>query len=395
MLGDFLAALIYIYIVWIVGRTIIFAMKSIRRDAEIRWLAFAIGFAALTVLTTFLYFTCHFTVEAVRVVWGMIGALSTGVLVWKKQVGLSEMKVPAMVLGVFCILLVPGILGRDQYYVYRGNCTDQQTYMEEMVALSSHGISWYESRTMDEISIESDVLWRGYKWAVGDRPSAGLMMAMLCRTGKGEVFWVAYLYRMFVQAMIAASLIYLFRVAVGTERLEKRWQKALAGVAAILYVIGFWGQIQYDIDAVSQMSSVAVLTALTAMFLKYLTGILEKEEFFDKSKYLLLFLLAAAALMLYLESALVHGAVYLVTGIVMVFWDRRKMKAKEMLRLAGVPLGAFLMLIVTNYRILSFLIAQIETSVSEGRQAWASYFNAWWSGKHGIAPGGLCSLSAD
>lgn len=388
MVGDFLFALIYIYVVWSVGQVIIFAMKPTRQNEGIEWLAFAIGFSFLTVLTTFLYFTCRLPVEVIRGIWGIFGGLSTALLIWKRQIHLINIKVPAMVLGLYLFLLIPGILGKDQYYVYRGNCTDQQTYMEETVALSSHGISWYESRTMEEIAIESDVLLRGYDWAIKDRPSAGLMIAVLCRTGKGEVYWVEYLYRMFVQAMIAASLIYLFRVLAGEDGIEKKWHRVIVGIAAVFYCIGFWGQIQYDIDAVSQMSSIAVLAALTAVFLRCLLNIL-KDEPFEKSEYFLLILLASGGLMLYLESAVVHGALYLVTGIVMVLWERRRLKLREVLQLTGIPLSALLILIIANYRILGFFLTQIETSVSEGRQDWASYFNAWWLGKHGTAAEGF------
>lgn len=388
MAGDFVCALIYIYIVWCVGQWIISMIKSPEEDSEIRWLSFSAGFSGLTLLTTFLYFVCRFPVEIIRGIWSVLGIISTVMLVRKGRIGWKEIRVFGIVLVLFLFLLIPGIVGKDQYYVYRGNCTDQQTYIEETVALSSHGISWYESRSMEEIALESDVLQRGYKWAVKDRPSAGLMIAVLCRTGEGEIFWVEYLYRMFVQAMIAASLMYLFHVASEFEGQGWKGQRIVWMIAAILYCIGFWGQIQYDIDAVSQMSSIAVLVALTAVFLLYLKNMLENLSF-DKNVYFLMILYASAGLALYLESALVHGALYLVTGVAMVIWERRRVKGKEILQLTGIPAAALAILLLSNYRIAGFLMAQVRTSVSGSRQSWASYFNTWWSGKYGIAQDGF------
>lgn len=384
MAGDFVYALIYIYIVWCVGQWIISMLKPLEKDVEVRWLSFTAGFSALTLLTTFLYFVCRFPVEIIRGIWSVLGIISMIMLILKRRIGWREIQVFGIVLVLFIFLLIPGIVGKDQYYVYRGNCTDQQTYIEETVALSSHGISWYESHSMEEIALESDVLQRGYEWAVKDRPSAGLMIAVLCRTGEGEIFWVEYLYRMFVQAMIAASLMYLFHVVSEFFCQGQKWQRLAWMIVAALYCIGFWGQIQYDIDAVSQMSSIAVLVALTAVFLLFLQGVLENLSF-DKNVYFLMILFASAGLALYLESALVHGALYFATGVIMVTRERRKLKGREILQLAAIPAAALAILILSNYRIVGFLMTQVKTSVSGARQSWASYFNAWWSGKYGIA----------
>ena len=115
-----------------------------------------------------------------------------------------------------------------------------------------HPIGWYESRTEAQIGEVSDVLWRGYRWMLKDRPSAGLMIALLRWNSRGEIYWVVYLFRMFVQAMILPSLFFLLQVTV-QKRAGKQWLRNVLGiVAAALYCVGFWGQIQYDIDAVSQ-----------------------------------------------------------------------------------------------------------------------------------------------
>lgn len=387
MAGDFLVALIYLYIVWCVGEGILFVLGLLKKEKHIEWLAFAAGFSVLTLLSTFLYFVCGLPVEGIRAVWLVSGFLITLLFVCKKIVGLRSFQVFGLTAALFFVLLIPGILGKDQYYVYRGNCTDQFTYIEEAVVLSSHAISWYEDRTEDEIAVESDVLQRGYDWVVEDRPSAGLMIAMMCRTGKGEIFWVAYLYRMFVQAIILGSFLYLFCIVKDVGAVENKMQKIVWTVVAGFYCIGFWGQIQYDIDAVSQMSSIAVLMALTAVFFDYLRNIVENRAS-GKAEYILMLILASAGLALYLENALVHGGLYLMTGIVLVIWEKRKLKGKEIVTLAGIPIISLGVLVLVNYRILHFLRLQIATSVSDGRQEWASYFNTWWLGKHGIAQEG-------
>lgn len=191
---------------------------------------------------------------------------------------------------------------------------------------------------------------------------------------------------MFVQAMILTALLYLFDSVLRKKEPRSSWQNMIWLLAATLYCVGLWGQLQYDIDAVSQMSSIAVLTTLTAMFFQYAQNVIQNREW-NKSIYFLVILLASAGLTLYLESALVHGAVYLVAGILLLIRSRQKLDWKCMVQLAGIPTIALGLLFLANYRIVTFLAGQINSSVSDERQSWASYFNTWWLGKYGVAEG--------
>lgn len=386
MIIDFLIALLYILMVWVIGQWTMTQLFSRVLHGDCRLLSFATGFAELVVLSTFIYFTCKMPVQIIRVIWLALGIMAFIDLLRHHGIHKKDLVIPGMLIALWLILLVPGILGGDQYYVYRGNCTDQQTYVEETVALSMHSIRWYESRTREEIELVSDVLWRGYQWAVKDRPSAGLMIAVMRANPTGEIYWVVYLFRMFVQAMIATSLLYLFGAILHRQEQSTTLQKMIWVLAAGLYCVGLWGQLQYDIDAVSQMSSIAVLTALTAVFFQYAQEIVE-NSIWNKKLYFLVILLATAGLTIYLESALVHGAIYLVTGILLLLSTKQKLDRKRIGQLIGIPVIALTGLLCTNYRIVTFLTGQINSSVSDGRQAWANYFNEWWTGKYGIDEG--------
>lgn len=386
MVLDFIGACVYISVIYGVGQWTVVRLYQSETDKASDWLSFAVGFAEMTILSTFLYFTCCLPVQAIRVVWLLLGSVSLYVLMRHKYLTKSALAVLGCVVGLWLVMLIPGLIRGDQYYVYRGNCTDQQTYVEETVAMSMHPIGWYESRTNEEIGIASDVLLRGYQWAIRDRPSAGLMIAVLRWNSAGEIYWVVYLYRMFVQAMILSSLVYLFGVVAGKGEGKKCGLGILAIAAAALYCVGFWGQIQYDIDAVSQMSAIAVLTALTAVFIQYVQELVD-GRWCSAKQYMLLVLLASAGLALYLESALVHGALYLLAGLLLLLRVKKKIEWKQWMQLIGIPMLSLLILVVSNYRITSFLRGQVQSSVSAERQSWASYFNRWWQGKYGIDGG--------
>ena len=385
---DFVVALIYIGTVWCLGQWTVGCLFDGDKESNAYLLAFPLGFSELTLLSTFLYFTVRLPVQAIRVVWILLGCASLIAILRRRLVKRSDLLVHIVVLGLWLVMLIPGIMGGDQYYVYRGNCTDQQTYVEETVALSMHPIGWYESRTQEEIEAESDVLWRGYRWAVKDRPSAGLMIAVMRANPSGEIYWVVYLYRKFVQAMIMTSMLYLFSVVLQSAVRGSSVQRLIQIGAAALYCCGFWGQIQYDIDAVSQMSSIAVLTALTAVFIQYALELVEeRDRAGDKQRLSVMILLAAAGLALYLESALVHGVLYLLAGILLLLCTKKRLQWRQVIQLACIPIISLGILILTNYRIMSFFMGQIKTSVHDGRQAWADYFNRWWLGKYGVDSG--------
>lgn len=388
---DFGMALLYIGVIYVIGQWTGYRLflRGQNENRHIELLSLVIGFSEMTLLSTFFYFMCRMPVETIRAIWLILGVAALVDGIRRRSISRYSLGALCAVLLLWLLILIPGWIGRDQYYVYRGNATDMQTYVEETVALSMHPIGWYESRSKEEIGLVSDVLLRGYQWAVRDRPSAGLMIAVLRGNPDGEIYWVVYLYRMFVQAMIMISLVYLFGVVTVKEKGNSIGRNIVWAVAAALYCIGFWGQIQYDIDAVSQVSSIAVLTALTAVFFQYATGITDGEAKRpeDRGRYLLMILLAAASLALYLESALVHGALYMVTGIFLLIKKRKKIDGKCMVRLAGIPILSITLFVSVNYRIINFLHAQITSSVSDERQSWASYFNAWWLGRHGIDEG--------
>lgn len=386
MVVDFLIAFLYIIVIWLVGQWTIGRLFTEMTYGNHGLLSFTTGFAELTLMSTFCYFTCKMPVHAIRIIWVALGVMALLDLIRRHKIKKTDLLIPGMVLALWLVMLIPGILGGDQYYVYRGNCTDQQTYVEETVALSMHSIGWYESRTREEIELVSDVMWRGYNWAVKDRPSAGLMIAVMRANPAGEIYWVVYLYRMFVQAMIMTALLYLFGSVLERQECRASWQKMIWLLAAALYCVGLWGQLQYDIDAVSQMSSIAVLITLTALFFQYAQEIIGKK-IWNKKLYFLVILLAAAGLALYLESALVHGALYLIAGILLLIRAKQKFDWKRIVQLVGIPTIALGVLFLTNYRIVTFLAGQISSSVSDGRQAWANYFNTWWLGQHGVDDG--------
>lgn len=386
MILDFIGALFYIGIVFLTGQWTVKWLYKNENGQYTDWLSFAVGFAEMTVLSTFLYFTCRMSAQVIRVVWLVMGGASFFSLMKRKLFTRSGAAVLGCVTGLWFIMLLPGLIGGDQYYVYRGNCTDQQTYVEETVAMSMHPIGWYESRTREQVEIISDVLWRGYQWSVNDRPSAGLMIAVLRWNGGGEIYWVVYLFRMFVQAMILPSLFYLFQTTANGQGEWRRGLTAVGIAAAALYCAGFWGQIQYDIDAVSQMSSIAVLVALTAVFFRYAQELADGKEG-SVRQYMLLVLLASAGLALYLESALVHGALYLLSGLFLFLREKKRPGWKQGIRVIGIPALALLIVIAANYRLTGFLRGQIHSSVNDGRQAWADYFNRWWLGRYGIDEG--------
>ncbi|MBD5487909.1 MAG: hypothetical protein HDR13_03830 [Lachnospiraceae bacterium] len=388
---DFIIAVLYIGIIYVVGQwtgSKLF-LRGQNHNRDIALLSLIIGFSEMTILSTFFYFMCKMPVEAIRAIWLILGIAAAVDVIRRHSITKYSLAALCSVLLLWLFMLVPGLIGKDQYYVYRGNATDSQTYVEETVALSMHPIGWYESRSAEEIGLVSDVLLRGYHWAISDRPSAGLMIAVLRGNPKGEIYWVVYLYRMFVQAMIMTSLLYLFCVVTERGKTISIKQKIIWMLASVFYCIGFWGQIQYDIDAVSQTSSIAVLTALTAVFFQYAIDITDGEtkKPEDRGQYLLMILLAAAALALYLESALVHGALYLIIGIFLLVHRRKQLDGKCIARLAGIPVLSMVIFVLMNYRIINFFRGQITSSVSDVRQTWANYFNAWWLGKHGIDEG--------
>ena len=389
MIVNTICGLLFLIIVYIIGLWEIELLTYRNKPNELgHCCAFGIGLAVTAITATFLYFVCKLNAQVIGLLFLVLGIILGSILFIRGKYRKCDLQIVLFSMIVLGILLIPGVWKGEQYYVYRGNPYDKQTYVEEAVAMSMHSISWYENRTEDEILLESDVLNRGYNWTINDRPSAGLLIAVLSM-GIGDILWSVYLFRMLIQTMTIISMLALFEVVLQKKAGELGWfQKGFFLLGAILFGFGFWGQIQYDIDAVSQMTAAPILICLTTAVI---CSLLEKinSGLIKNKQYVMMGLLASGALILYLESALVHGLIYFLCFALLMVLRRTRFSFMEIGKLILIPIAALCLFCITNFHIIEFLMVQITTSVSGSRQEWASYFNAWWLGKHGIAEGGL------
>ena len=103
MILDFFGALLYIGIVFAVGQWTVKWLYKNEGDESADRLSFAAGFAEMTVLSTFLYFTCHMSVQLIRIVWLLFGGAALFSLICRKLLTKAGAAVLGCVTGLWLV----------------------------------------------------------------------------------------------------------------------------------------------------------------------------------------------------------------------------------------------------------------------------------------------------
>ncbi|MCR4658494.1 MAG: hypothetical protein K5770_20030 [Lachnospiraceae bacterium] len=159
---------------------------------------------------------------------------------------------------------------------------------------------------------------------------------------------------------------------------------------SITWLFGFWGQLIYEINAWSQIASVAINICIIRVGLDILKGIFsenedEPEDRDDfRAKRILLVILFAGSLSIYAENAIVHFLLILGMYVIIAILPtgRKKVKKRDVIYLAICFFAVFILNVISNWRVLSFALRQVSNSTLSGNapKPWWRFFNNYWTG---------------
>lgn len=136
-------------------------------------------------------------------------------------------------------------------YVHRGNIWDKEFYLSEVTYMSQYDIAYGSGGLLEE-RYPSDVIWRGYSAVCSDRPIVPLLCATIAGKGWGDLFFQAYLFIVMLWAAVFGPMMLALEIiteGIKTRKIKENRLYFLQAFFALAYIWGFYGQIQYDIDA--------------------------------------------------------------------------------------------------------------------------------------------------
>jgi hypothetical protein len=237
----------------------------------------------------------------------------------------------------------------------------------------------------------ADVIQTGFGAINSDRPTAPLLCAVLTSKGVGSLYFQAYLYLTAVWSGVFGSMMLVLQMFSGMmkKKISKRKETIWIAALSIAYVWGFYGQIQYDIDAWSQLTAIAPLLAVTCIYFSNFIAVVNENRQIKPGQYLLLFLTGTGCFIIYPENTIIYGFILAISSLIACILLRKKVPFRTLALVVSLPILILVVAILANGNFLQFVLNQIRTSGSDNRQGWASYFDQYWLGYHKFLAGSL------
>lgn len=384
MIGNYLCTILFIAAAWLTGFAFLRLTGFCALHRAVRWIALPAGIAVFALSAAILYFGLEQNVGVIRIVCGIFAVVSLIYLV-RKKTGVKQVVCLAAILILFTVMALPGMLRGTKWYVHRRNIWDKEFYLSEVVYMCRYDINYGMEGIMQE-EYPSDVLVKGYSAVQSDRPVVPLLCALLASEGFGDLFFLAYLFIIMVWAAIFCAMMCVMELVMeGLKKGEDTGSGKLIFVQiffAAIYTLGFYGQLQYDIDAWSQIASAGSLLGFSCMYFLIFREMLSGEGPVTAARCLSLIIMGAGVFLMYPESTMIFGVIFVLVSIVVCIHNRYRISIREFASFALIPAGATGLALAAHPNTVKFALCQTVTAGSAKRQSWADYFDAYWLGIH-------------
>ncbi len=179
-----------------------------------------------------------------------------------------------------------------------GDIDDNFNYISLGYAVCKHNFSYYQEVSRELLFQENDLLIRGAELLANDRPSVTLPFALMLKEGMGSIYLSAYLYMSVLYGMLAPVIYFFYRQLTIKKPVVITW------LFLASYLLGFWGQLHFDLNAWSQMGGIPVIFTIIRFVLLKLK---KAEKTVDIKMSILITLSVTAAFLIYPEAGMVYA----------------------------------------------------------------------------------------
>lgn len=368
MISNFVSIIVMTILFWIVGRFLV--NRIIKMDEQFSFAYSAVGTVVVAVITSILYFRLGMSMMSIAIVMIVIAIITMGVQI--KSIKKRELLQLGIQIGLFLILIIPGLIRGEQYYVYRGNFFDQFIYLSE--GITTYRFTWHQLAQMD-LSKINDVYRFGIDLLHNDRPPVTLVYALLLTGSKGNIFFEAYMYHALFMSMIFQPLYEMVKHITG-----KWW---VATVIATGYLFGFYGQIQFDINAWSHICTIALFIVNAYVVMLFFEDAYEnrinRNYICNVNILILMNIIMVGGMIYYVENWSIQYVLSCVTILFMCILKKYKVSVKQICAMLTIPVTSIIVSLIACPQVVSFLKNQITSSI-EGKVDYGPYWYNWLFG---------------
>lgn len=381
MIYNYFGTIGYILILWLIGQMVLKCSGLSQSPYKnMHFISIPLGMPICALTADLLYLRVGVSVGAVRIAYVLLALFSFIILV-RKGVSRREIGGLAGMLVLFNIMLLPALINGEKYYVHRGNIYDHYFYLSEVVYMSLFKASDMAGGALAGLDV-SDVYAFGYGAMRSDRPTAPLLCAVLAGRGWGNLFFQAHLFLVTAWTGIFASLMLAVEMIMKKccSRLKGIRRQVLIVFLSLLYTWGFFGQIQYDINAWSQLIAMGGLAAFACIYFMILMELMDGKGGLTFRKYIVLLCAGCGLFLIYPENTMIHGAFLVMISVLLYIVRKQKPDLKTIGIFMSLPVLIAAAAACLDFGTVKFALIQINSSGTDLRQSWASYFDAYWQG---------------
>ncbi|MBF0314555.1 MAG: hypothetical protein HQK50_12115 [Oligoflexia bacterium] len=309
------------------------------------------GLAITAFVATVSYTTLHMPLTITWVILHIVALLT---LLWKRRFDHWPLQTWSYLLAVFLLLMLPKWILGANYAVFQGNQWDHFGYFQSAVIYLTKSYSFLQNLTTKDVLQNS--LYLIAKDNLNVRPSVHILFAL---SGAFKPLLLYKLSYTFLATLFSFSALVVSRLCCKLE-LQKR-SVLLPYLVGVVFVVGFWGQYIFDINAWSEIAALPFILLIVGELLCF-----EEISYFRLSAW------GVATLYLYPEILLFYSPALLLVAILL-----RKSIGKKVL-LAAITVVASGLFYLDGT--LAFVFKQARYGVGGGSFFW-TYFQKFFFGK--------------
>lgn len=376
-MSDIIIISLLLLISWTFGRC---ALLFLQAEDNLNDLSIAIGLSLTIIALNLLYFIGDFRISSIRtglLVCFIFSAFYIAAYIWRVRSFHASDLISAVTM--YALLIIPAIIGGEQYYVFRGNWWDHFMYLTSAYGFANYPLSSIINFDTSTFLSNDLLIYANQQHSL--RPSVILIFSLFLSKGHGDIFLRGFLYNSALLAAVYPPLRSIFQVIRNNipSGATRPWLLSLLPAG---YILGFWGQYIFDINAWGQLASLPLILAFVASFLILLdkwhsSGLVANHP--PVRHYSVAIILFSGSWFIYPENALIHLCMLALATASWLFVIRPPAKFRTSVWLMALPLFSILFALPNYQTTITFLIPQAIDGLTKVKDWWL-YFDSYLVG---------------
>jgi len=255
-----------------------------------------LGYSIITTVSYYLFFNFNLYLKEIIILFLLVSAIIFLTLE-KRKTFINFCKVFLFSLPVFLIFIIYALIIGEQFYIFRGNYWDNMNYISSAILIKDFQFSEILQMKNENMNYNDPIIFNGSK-NIDMRPISNVLLSVFLFFKIKSIYFSNYLFKVFLLIQIFCSFYFL----ISQLKIKNKT------LISIVYIFSFWSLYVFEIDAQSQLGSVAFFLSIVAVLLKSNLDVI----FSYKSNASIFLLLCISLFIFYPEFYLIFSLFFII-----------------------------------------------------------------------------------